>query len=171
MKPYHFYQLLPGRIEKGISEWTKTKQGKIILSGGQGPDEWISEGEAMYQYAEKQGVPKKHLLKETQSTNTYENVQYSYELIQKDWNKPEPPKVAIITNNYHVLRALMQAKEQGKEVIGYGSKSKFYFSLNAFLREFVAYLQMTYKVHLTLILLAGLGIFGVYFIIKWANAL
>lgn len=59
---------------------------------------------------------------------------------------------------------LLLNAELDVDCVGFGSKSKFYFSLNAFLREFVAYLEMTYKVHLSMIGLVALFFFGIYFI-------
>lgn len=156
--------LLAGRIDRGLGLRNKQGFGKIVLSGGQGPDEEISEGEAMTNYALTQGMPAEVLLTENQSRNTFENIKFSKQIIDEDWDGEHEPKIAIVTNNYHVLRGLMQARSLGVDCVGFGSKSKFYFSLNAFLREFVAYLEMTYKVHLSMIGLVALFFFGIYFI-------
>lgn len=141
--------LLAGRINKGLEQRNAQSRGKLIFSGGQGPDELVPEGEAMAQYAIDKGTPHEFVLKETESTNTHENIKFSKHIIDEDWSKDASPKIAIVTNNYHVLRGLMQAKDLGLSCVGYGSKSKFYFSLNAFLREYVAYLQMTFKIHIS----------------------
>ena len=53
----------------------------------------------------------------------------------------------IITTAYHVFRALLLAKQQGIKCVGYGAKTKWYFTLNALLREFVGYLRLTWKKH------------------------
>lgn len=152
--------LLAGRINKGIDVRNLQNSGKIVFSGGQGPDELVPEGEAMAQYALQQGVPDEIILKETESISTYQNIKFSKEIIDEDWPNDSEPKIAIVTNNYHVLRGLMQARDLGINCIGYGSRSKFYFSLNAFIREFVAYLQMTYKMHGTVIALSGIFLFA-----------
>src|SRR5699024_4036337 len=141
------------------------KHGKIIFSGGQGDDEVIPEGEAMARYALDKGINPEIILKETNSDNTHQNIQYSKQIIDHDWKDSTEPKIAIVTNYYHVLRGLMQARSLGINCIGYGSNSKFYFSLNAFLREFVAYIQMTYKVHAVISMLAGFILFALYLIL------
>ena len=120
----------------------------------------------MTQYALNQGAKSEILLTEDKSTNTYENIKFSNQVIQTDWTLETEPKIAVVTNNYHVLRGLIQARKFGLNCIGYGSRSKFYFSLNAFLREFVAYLQMTYKVHVVIIGLIGILLFGIFLIIE-----
>lgn len=140
--------LLAGRIRKGISIYQKNPGSKLIMSGGQGPDEVISEAQAMTNYALMQGVPETDILLENQSRNTDENVRFSYELM------PADSHFALVTNSYHIFRALLIAKKEKIRCIGYGARSKFYFSLNAFIREFVAYLVMTRKGHLTVL---GLG--------------
>lgn len=157
--------LLAGRIDKAIELQKKQKHGKIIFSGGQGDDEVIPEGEAMARYALDKGINPEIILKETNSDNTHQNIQYSKQIIDHDWKDNTEPKIAIVTNYYHVLRGLMQARSLGINCIGYGSHSKFYFSLNAFLREFVAYIQMTYKVHAVISMLAGFILFALYLVL------
>lgn len=158
--------LLASRIDRGLDLQKEQNSGKIVLSGGQGADEVIPEGEAMTRYALDQGVNPDAVLKETKSKSTHENIKFSKQIIENDWNLDTPPKIAIVTNNYHVLRGLMQARSLDLNCIGYGSRSRFYFSLNAFLREFVAYLQFTYKVHSIIISLFGIILFGLYLLLE-----
>jgi len=134
--------LLASRIEKGIAIYQKHPSSKLIMSGGQGPDEIIAEGQAMANYALEKGVPAEDILIENQSTNTEENLKFSYALM-----KPGS-RFALITNYYHVFRALLLARKLKIKCIGYGARTKFYFSLNAFIREFVGFLVMTKKAHL-----------------------
>ncbi len=79
--------LLAGRIDKAVRIYRRcVRRGKrpptLILSGGQGPDEAIPEGEAMRLYALGQGVEDRHLLVEGRSRNTYENMLFSKQLIE-----------------------------------------------------------------------------------------
>ena len=134
--------LLASRIEKGIAIYQKHPGCKLIMSGGQGLDELMAEGQAMADYALEQGIPAEDIVIENQSTNTEENLKFSYALM-----KPGS-RFAIVTNYYHVFRALLLARKLKIKCIGYGARTKFYFSLNAFIREFVGYLVMTKKAHL-----------------------
>lgn len=134
--------LLASRIEKGIAIYQKHPGSKLIMSGGQGPDELMAEGQAMADYALEQGIPAEDIVIENQSTNTEENLKFSYALM-----KPGS-RFALVTNYYHVFRALLLAQQLKIKCIGYGARTKFYFSLNAFIREFVGYLVMTKKAHL-----------------------
>ena len=134
--------LLASRIDKGIAIYQKQPGCKLIMSGGQGPDEIIAEGQAMANYALEKGVPAEDILIENQSTNTEENLKFSFALMKSG------SRFALVTNYYHVFRALLLARKLKIKCIGYGARTKFYFSLNAFIREFVGYLVMTKKAHL-----------------------
>lgn len=59
----------------------------------------------------------------------------------------ENSRFALVTNYYHVYRALVLAKTLGFRCIGYGAPTKFYFTLNAFIREFIGYLYLKRKIH------------------------
>lgn len=134
--------LLASRIDKGIAIYQKHPGSKLIMSGGQGPDELMAEGQAMANYALEKGVPAEDILIENQSTNTEENLKFSFALMKSG------SRFALVTNYYHVFRALLLARKLKIKCIGYGARTKFYFSLNAFIREFVGYLVMTKKAHL-----------------------
>lgn len=138
--------LLASRINKAISLHKKYPNSKLIMSGGQGADEVISEAEAMTNYALKQGLSAENIILEDRATNTDENIRFSYLLM----TKPKPT-FAIVTNSYHLFRALLIARKEKLACIGYGAASKFYFSLNAFVREFIAYLVMTRKWHISIL--------------------
>ena len=139
--------LLASRIDKAIKLWRRRPQEvTLIMSGGQGPDEVISEGEAMKAYALRQGVPQSAILVDNQSRNTHENLLFSYKLMEKG-----KEDFVIVTNYYHLLRALILARRLGLKCQGYGAKTKLYFSINAFLREFIGYLTLAWRLHLSLI--------------------
>lgn len=85
--------IMAGRVDRGIQLLKQQKKAKIVLSGGQGPDEIIPEGEAMAQYALEQGVSENDLMKETASRNTQENIQFSNQLLQKTGKEILLPKL------------------------------------------------------------------------------
>ncbi len=153
--------LLASRIQKALDYAHKQNLSPtFVFSGGQGADEPWPEGEAMAKYALDKGLLSQQIIRETRSVNTYENIHFSAQLILADYEKNKrgssprkEPEVLVVTSRYHVFRALIIAKKAGLRWEGLGAKTKFYFSLNAFLREYIAYLAMTKKVHLTIGLL------------------
>ena len=56
-------------------------------------------------------------------------------------------KIAFSTTNYHVYRAGAIAQEQGINVEGIGAKTRTYFWINAFIREFIATIVTNIKTH------------------------
>jgi len=122
----------------------------VIMSGGKGSDERVSEAFAMREDAIQSGFPEQHILMENESTTTYENLKYCKALIQERENKLVP--IAFSTNNFHLFRTALFAKNLGLDAEGIGAKTARYYLPNAFLREFFAYLVMTKWWHLSILL-------------------
>ena len=104
----------------------------VIVSGGQGPDEPMSEAECMRRYLEERGIEASRILMEDRSRNTVQNIEYSGRLF-----RPESDKVGIISNNFHMFRALGLARHAGyKHVRGISAPSERIMLPNNMLREF-----------------------------------
>ena len=146
--------LLAGRIQRGIQLLEKNPQAKMILSGGQGPGEDLPESDAMGAYVVEKGVDPGRILLERRSTSTEENLLFSREMMEPG-PKGKAPRVALVTTAYHVFRALILARKQGMKCVGFGAKTKWYFTLNAVLREFAGYLKLTRKRHLRVLCSMG----------------
>lgn len=146
-------KLLQGRVNIAIefSKMQKEKTGKDIIfvpSGGKGYNEVISEAQAMKIYLTEQGIKEEKILIEDKSKNTYENIKFSNHIIT---NKIAEAKIAFSTTNYHVFRAGTIAKNQNINMEGIGAKTKSYFWINAFIREFIATLYTEKKKHISAI--------------------
>lgn len=148
--------LLASRIDAGAKLYLKQQEKKnhsptIILSGGQGPDEPISEAEAMNNYLKANYPQIKQVLLEQRSTNTEENLRFS-ELVARekdlaaDFSKQN---IVIATSNYHLLRAGKLAKKQGINAQGVGAKTRLFYLPAAFIREYIGYLVFSKAKHLT----------------------
>src|SRR5699024_7350595 len=143
--------LLQSRIKKALQFYEKQKKRtgkapKILFSGGRGSDEKLSEAEAMKEYALTQGLPLEDILLDDQSTNTHENMLFSKKIM--DQHSPQGYKVIFSTNNFHLLRAALYAKQIDLNAQGIGAKTALYYWPNAFIREFIAYLNLHRKAHL-----------------------
>ncbi|MGE7908139.1 YdcF family protein [Lysinibacillus xylanilyticus] len=136
--------LLASRINKAIEFYRKqdkvSSPPKIIFSGGQGPDENISEAAAMQDYAVKNGIPLEHTIKEDRSTTTYENMLFSKKIMES--MKGVNYNSIFSTNNFHVFRAGLYAKKVSLDSQGIGSKTAFYYWPNAMIREYIAVFVM-----------------------------
>lgn len=140
--------LLARRIDRAIAFYHKQKSAgktpKLVLSGGQGPDEQCSEAEAMQRYALEKGIPAEDILQEARSASTMENFLFSKRIMDED-SHGQPYCCIYATNNYHVLRAGILARKAGLKAVGIGSKTAFYYLPNAILREYIAYLYIHRK--------------------------
>jgi len=87
---------------------------KIVVSGGQGPGETITEAEAMKRYLVEQGISADRIIKEEKSTSTEENLVFSRKLIREIGSK-ENIKITIVTSNFHMFRSKALAKKAGFE--------------------------------------------------------
>ena len=134
--------LLRGRLDRALSfaRAQEAETGKapiFVLSGGQGPDECVSEAECMRRYLAEQGVPAERMLLEDRSADTAENMKNSKELILA---RNENAVVAFSTTKYHVFRSGLKARRVKLRALGMGSRTKWYFWPNAAVREFVGLL-------------------------------
>ena len=142
--------LLARRIDRALDFYQRQLEQtghpiKIILSGGQGPDEKVSEAFAMKQYALAQGIPDEDLLLEDQSTSTETNMAFSKKIIES--YSFTTPKVIFASNNYHIFRAGIFARQNELRADGIGAKTALYYLPNAFLREFIAIIALHRKKH------------------------
>ena len=135
--------LLKGRVDRAIAFWKDQKEvaGKeavFIPSGGQGRSESMPEAEAMGRYLRSCGIPEERILKEDQSRNTYQNMAFSRKLIEE---RSSHAKVAFSTTNYHVFRSGVWAGLAGLAAEGMGSRTRWWYWPNAFMRECVGLLR------------------------------
>lgn len=84
----------------------------VIVSGGQGPGEDISEAEAMKTWLIERGIARERILEEDRSVNTSQNIRFSRELMED-----KDASVGIVSNDFHVFRAVHIAKAQGLDAV------------------------------------------------------
>jgi len=126
------------RVDKGLRILQDNKDMRVVVSGGKGPGEWITEAEAMQRYLVEQGIAKERIIKEEQSTSTMENFRYTSELLgQQSRYEPSEP-VLVITNDFHMFRTKFLARRNGLNPVGVPSPTPWYLRPNAYLREYFA---------------------------------
>ena len=154
--------LLAGRVDRAIRLYRKAPQRSyLVMSGGQGDDEEISEAAAMKNYALSRGIEENHILLEENSVNTEENMAFSKKLIES--HCPFKCKISYATNRYHQFRAGAYAHDAGMNIRGVGSRTKTYFEQNAIIREFLAMIHRDQKMHMIFLsILVMLYLYTVY---------
>lgn len=88
------------RLDTALDYLQQYPHVQVIVSGGQGVDEPMSEAELMYTYLVEAGIDEERLIRENTSTSTYENLLFSKKLLPKGTNA-----VTIISSDFHLARA------------------------------------------------------------------
>lgn len=128
------------RLDTAADYLKDNKQTKVIVSGGQGKGEDVTEAEAMYVYLVDKGVESARIIKEEESTNTAENIQYSRQYIAGT-----PKNILIVSNGFHLYRALAIGKKQGLDhCSGLAAPTDAIMCPHYYLREALAILK--YKI-------------------------
>lgn len=121
------------RLDRAYEYALENPDTTIIVSGGQGSNEPCTESSAMKQYLLEKGISEERILEEEQSTNTRENLIFSGAMI------PDGASVGIISNGFHICRALHLAETLGYEnVSGIPARSDLATQPTNLLREFFA---------------------------------
>lgn len=110
---------------------------KIVVSGGQGPGESITEALAMERFLISHGVAKEQIIKEESSTSTLENLKFTTKILE-ELEKKENIEVTIITNNFHMFRAKFLAQRQGLKGYGYPAPLHPMLIPTCYAREYLA---------------------------------
>lgn len=125
------------RLDAAYAYYNENPDCMLIVSGGQGDGENISEAEAMKKYLISLGVPEDRIIMEDASTSTNENLRFSYEII-KD-REDEDSAVVICSNNFHVFRALKLAENIGIDSAeGLAASSDKILEFNYMIRDSLA---------------------------------
>lgn len=110
--------MLQDRLDEGIKLYKKGLSSKIIMSGDHGKEEY-DEVNVMKSYAIEKGVPSKDIFMDHAGFSTYESVYRSKEVF-------EVKKMIIVTQKYHLYRALYIADRLGINAYGVNSNPKKY---------------------------------------------
>ena len=107
----------------------------LILSGGQGTDEPITEAECMFRELYSLGIDIDRLWIEDLATSTWENLQFSLGMIEHETGQ-RPAKIGVLSSEYHLFRASLFAKACGVEFVGIPARtSRWGQRINHFMRE------------------------------------
>ena len=131
--------MLQSRIDAAARYLTLHPDIPVVLSGGQGAGESISEAECMRRELTARGIGESRLLLEEQSTSTAENFAFSKEVLRQADIDPETATVAVVTNDFHCFRAHLIAGREGLTVLDIPAEAPWLLlNANYYVREFFA---------------------------------
>ena len=99
------------RLEAAVAYLKQYPHVSVIVSGGQGKEEPMSEAERMYTFLKEAGIEEDRILRESASTSTLENLTFSKELLPED-----ETSVTIISSDFHLTRAQYLAEKLDLDV-------------------------------------------------------
>lgn len=125
--------VLKRRLDRALVYLRENPETLAIVSGCQGSNEPVSEARGMYDYLVGAGIAPERILLEEASRNTRENLEFSGRLLSRQENS-----VVLVTNNFHMFRALRLAEGAGYgHVQGLAASSYPWTLPNNLLREFM----------------------------------
>lgn len=110
--------MLEDRLKRAVELYHAGVAPKLLMSGDHGRTDY-NEVEAMKQYAIENGVPSEDVFMDHAGFSTYESVYRAKEIFQAD-------KILIVTQEYHMYRALFIANRLGIEAYGVTSDYQTY---------------------------------------------
>lgn len=110
--------MLNDRLEEAISLYKEGKAPKIIMSGDHGRDDY-DEVNVMKDFAMNKGVPSQDIFMDHAGFSTYESVYRAKEVFKAQ-------KVIIVTQDYHLYRALFIANALDIEAVGASANLRNY---------------------------------------------
>ena len=124
--------MLKRRLEAAYDYLSKHDSVNVVVSGGQGEDEIISEAQCMKEYLIEKGIDPGRIYIEDRSVNTEENIRLSMNLIEKQGLCSD---ITIVTDGFHQLRAELIAKKLGINVSHISASTRWYLLPSYWVRE------------------------------------
>jgi uncharacterized SAM-binding protein YcdF (DUF218 family) len=113
----------------------------VVVSGGAGFNEEVTEARVMADYLVGLGLDAKRIILEDRSTSTHENLVFAARLLE-DFGMTRSVSMLLVTSDFHTARASWIAKRAGWiNVRTAGALTPLYMRYNAWLREYFACLS------------------------------
>jgi len=97
------------QIELALEWWKRFPHAKLIMSTGDNQGLGIPNSRVMAKYAMRLGLPRENVIEENRSRNTYQNLLYSMEIIERE-NLKQP---TLVTLDLYTRRAVATARKLG----------------------------------------------------------
>ncbi len=132
---------LKTRLDKAIEYHKVNPEALIVVSGGKGYQETVTEAFAMEKYLIENGVNPNVIIKEERAESTAENMRFSKKILDEMFD--DEHETLVITNRFHTYRGVSLAKKEGFENVTHmGSSIQWYNLIPCYLRESLAILKM-----------------------------
>lgn len=137
-------RIMRSRLRAAITFMEENPSAMVILSGGQGPDEPMSEARCMYDTIREMGADETRLILEGESHTTRENLINSQEIIVSRGGTENP--ITLITSEFHQRRAAYIADSLDIDTCAVsGHTDQWFYRVNYTLREVFAFVKAAFQ--------------------------
>lgn len=133
--------MLGRRIKAAYEYLNENSEAIIIVSGGQGEGEDISEAKCMKKYLVNYGIAPERIIMEDKSEDTYQNINFSKEYLEK-YNLGT--HVVIITDSFHQYRASLIAKKFNLTTDSISANTPIYLLPTYWVREWFGIIEQIF---------------------------
>lgn len=127
------------RMEAALSYLEENPDSLCIVTGAKGKDEVVTEASVMYRWFAEKGIAEEHLIAEEEAEDTQENMEFSKRILEERGEGEE--KVVVVTNDFHMYRALRYAKAEGLNACGLSAKTPWWLYPTYVVREMYGILE------------------------------
>lgn len=128
--------MLEYRIEKAYEYMSENAEAICVASGGQGANEALSEAQVIKNHLVEKGIDQSRIFLEDKSTNTYENLEFSLNVLAE--NGIQAQNIAVVTDGFHQLRASLMARDIGVNAYAVSADTRFWLVPTYWVREWLA---------------------------------
>lgn len=134
-------RMLRNRLDMAVKYHFQNPEAVIIVSGGIGHGQVVSEAYIMARYLQAAGVPWELIVQEDGSHSTFQNMVLSLEILEELF--PEGFQAVVITNDFHIYRAVRFTRIVGMEnATGLHGNTPVFSLPGALVREIAAIVKM-----------------------------
>lgn len=117
---------MQSRIDAAVEYLNKNQNAYAIACGGMGTGETITEAEAIRRGLLRSGIHEDRIILEGESTNTNQNIMNAARMM-REHEGVALPRVAVITNEFHLWRGKFIARRNGMEPTGFAAETPLWW--------------------------------------------
>lgn len=132
--------ILRERLDTALPYLEEHPTSAVIVCGGRGPDELISEAECMAVYLEEHGIDTGRIFREDASRNTRENLANAAAILEREGLGS---RAVVVTSDFHCFRASGLAADNGITACSLPARTFWLFLPTYWIREWYGILYQT----------------------------
>ena len=128
------------RLDRALAYHRRNPEAIIVVTGGIGYSQEYSEAEVMARYLIAHGVPARQILLEEAAYSTHTNMTFSRQILDAHFDSP--PRVVIVTSDFHMFRSARFASMVGIDAVVYPANTPWLGAPFYYVREVAAVIKM-----------------------------